>query len=149
MLKKARANWQDPRAIERAAIDLLARREHSRYELQQKLAKKGIAAASLTIILDKLVAENLLSDERFAEAYVRYRSGQGYGPLRIRQELITRGVEKSIIDAVLDKTPSVWIALAAKVRVKKFGSTFPHDLAEKAKQVRFLLYRGFSFEHID
>lgn len=146
--KKAKPNWQDPHLIERAAIGLLARREHSRYELQQKLSRKGIAVAQLNKVLDKLAAQSWLSDARFAEVYTHHRATQGYGPLRIRQELITRGVDKSIIEPILAELSTRWMVLAAKLRFKKFGSVLPQDLTTQAKQTQFLLYRGFSFEHI-
>ncbi|MDF2868173.1 MAG: recX [Gammaproteobacteria bacterium] len=146
LLKKSKTDWQDRKAVRRAAMDLLARREHSRFELYQKLGKKGSPSSLINQILDELTSESLLSDERFVESYINHRSGQGYGPIRIRQELLARGIDNCLIDECLDDNAVNWFELAAKVRIKKFGGDQPHDLVEQAKQFRFLQYRGFSFE---
>lgn len=127
-------------------MDLLARREHSRLELYQKLSKKGSPSSLIKQILAELASEKLLSEERFVENYIHYRSGQGYGPLRIRQELLERGIASDLIEPVLDEHAERWFKLAAAVKLKKFGKLYPQDLAERAKQFRFLQYRGFNFE---
>jgi len=144
--KRSKTNWQDPKELRRAAMDLLARREHSRLELYQKLSKKGSPSSLINQILAELASEKLLSEERFVESYIHHRSGQGYGPLRIRQELLERGIASDLIDQVLDENAVGWFELAAAVKLKKFGKVQPQSLAERAKQFRFLQYRGFSFE---
>lgn len=134
--------------MRRAAIDLLARREHSRFELYQKLRKKGCASHLINQILDELRDKKWLSDERFIESYINHRAGQGYGPIRIRQELIERGAANYLIEEHLNESASKWIALAEQVRCKKFGPTLPTEISERVKQFRFLQYRGFSFEQM-
>lgn len=148
LLKNSKTDWQDPKAIRRAVIDLLARREHSRFEIQQKLRKKGVSVSVLNPILDELVDENLLSDERFTESYIHHRASQGYGPVRIRLELQERGVTAVLIEQLLDESATSWFELAAEVYKKKYGNEKTPDLAAQAKQQRFLLYRGFTFEQI-
>ena len=75
------------------AIDLLSRREHSQLELRKKLVAKGFADDEVDELLLRLHEENLQSDERYAESYVRQRVDKGYGPIRIRQELRQKGCE--------------------------------------------------------
>lgn len=130
------------------AMNLLARREHLRQELVLKLGKKfgAEAADDITAVLDDLVEENLLSDERFTESYIRHRVGKGYGPDRIRQELRQKGVRSELLDIALEAADVDWVERAAEVRLKKFGPTPPTDFQEKARQLRFLNYRGFGGE---
>ncbi len=129
-------------------MNLLARREHSRYELKTKLAKAEFDDQEINDVIDKLTTANLQSDHRFAENYLRYRSGRGYGSLRIQQELMQRGVESDIIADTLNDAEIDWFNLADEVRSKRFGEQRPNDFKERAKQQRFLLYRGFTHEQI-
>lgn len=136
---------QDPRS---AAIGLLARREHSTKELRHKLLTKGHEPEDVEQCLAELKAEGLLSDERFAEAYARMRSERGYGPQRIRAELAERGVDESLITLGLEAVERDWFELAAEVRLKRFGPGVPADFKERARQMRFLQYRGFEHSQI-
>ena len=126
-----------------AAIKLLARREHSRLELARKLDRKGHDAEAVTEALDAAEAEGLLSDERFAESYARARQEKGYGPVRIRAELRERGVTAELAGRCLEALDADWRALAGAVREKRFGAGKPREAAERARQSRFLQYRGF------
>ena len=130
------------------AMNLLARREHLRAELYQKLRKRFGAEAESEIDteLDRLTEENLLSDERFAESYIRQRSGKGYGPDRIRQELRQKGLDGGLLEIAMESAEVDWVAIATEVRLKKFGPAQPGDFKEKARQLRFLNYRGFGGE---
>lgn len=135
----------DPRE---RAIALLARREHSRRELAAKLSRKGFAAETVEPCLDELAAEGLLSDARYAESYTRARAAKGYGPRRIAAELGERGVEAGLAEQALAEAETDWERLAAEVRRKRFGDRVPADFKERARQMRFLQYRGFSGEQI-
>ena len=129
-------------------MDLLARREHSRDELQRKLTTRGFGVDLVEAVIDDLAAENLQSDERFTEAYVTERSGKGYGPLRIKQVLRSRGIDDHLIDQYLDPNDPEWTRLAEEVSSKRFGSIEPGDRQTYAKAVRFLQQRGFSGEQV-
>lgn len=129
-------------------MEALARREHSRAELAFLLAKKSFLSNVISVVLDELQGQGLISDSRFAEAYARSRIGRGYGPRRIQQELQQKRVEDAIIRAVLEQSDADWSMLAERVRVKRFGRFVPGDLRERAKQWRFLQYKGFAPEHI-
>ncbi len=130
------------------AIALLARREHSARELTRKLRDKGFATETVQACIVRLQQERLQSDERFAESYVRMRAGKGYGPVRIRAELAERGVDSSVSEAQLEPLADEWQQLAVEVRRKRFGSKLPKDFQERARQARFLQYRGFASEQL-
>jgi regulatory protein len=137
---------RDRPACRRRAMDLLARREHSRLELERKLAARGFDEPDIGEVLDELEKEGLLSAERFAQSFVEARFSRGQGPYRIRRELAERGIEAPgawIEDARFD-----WDRLAREARIKRFGAAPPANLREKARQVRFLEYRGFGAEQI-
>jgi regulatory protein len=124
-------------------MDLLARREHSRFELRRKLKAKGYTENLIDDVLHDLIKENLQSDQRFAESYVAMRIGRGFGPLRIAAELRERGIEDDIINQFMDKNDAQWNIEAVRVREKKFGIKVQITLKERLKQIKFLQYRGF------
>ena len=126
------------------AMDLLARREHSRYELKLKLLRRGAEEALITSVLDQLVNDNLLSDERFAEAYVRSRVAKGYGPQRVSQELQLRGVDESIIETIVAEQE--WLPCLRQLWKKRWSNPVVENLEERAKRWRFIQYRGYSWE---
>lgn len=128
--------------VRAAALRLLARREYGRAELRRKL-RRDHAESDVEQVLDRLVAEGLLSDGRFAEMFVRSRIGQGYGPLRVRAELRERGIGAEAAETALAEADVDWRALAAEVRRKRFGTELPQEMKEQARQARFLQYRGF------
>lgn len=128
-------------------MDLLARREHSRVELQQKLQQRQFPQEEIEGALEELVTTGLLSDARFAENYIHYRANKGYGPNHIRAELAQRGVDELCIDEQISYYDmSFWEERCLQVWKKKFGGVFPEDYAAKAKHLKFLQYRGFSGE---
>lgn len=130
------------------AVGLLARREHSAAELKSKLVKAEFDCDEIDALLVKLASANLQSDERFAQNYLRYRADRGYGLQRIRQELKERGVATDLINSALEQTDIDWFSLATSVRCKRFGEQEPDDFKQRAKQQRFLHYRGFTHEQI-
>ena len=130
------------------AMDLLARREHARAELERKLAAAGFAAEVAAGAVAKLAQEGLQSDRRFVESFVQSRIGQGKGPLRIHADLGQRGVAAALVDEVLEQAGEDWYALAREARVKKFGRSRPTEFRDKARQMRFLQYRGFEPDQV-
>ncbi|WP_405236940.1 regulatory protein RecX [Lentisalinibacter orientalis] len=137
-----------PADCRRRAMDFLARREHSRWELRHKLAAAGATGDLADETLDALEDEGLLSDSRFVESFVAARARKGQGPVRIYQELERRGVNELLIEDGIDEADIDWYELAAEVRAKKFGKTVPPDFPSRAKQMRFLEYRGFDSDQI-
>ncbi len=130
-------------------MDLLARREHSRWELRRKLTAAGATGHLADEVLDGLEEEGLLSDQRFVESFVAARAEKGQGPVRIAQELDRLGVDEALIEDALDESEVDWYELAAAVRLKKFGKKIPADFPSRAKQMRFLEYRGFDSDQIN
>jgi len=129
-------------------MNWLARREYSRAELAEKLATREYSSVDIEAALDGLIADNLVCDERFAEAFIAARIRKGQGPVRIRMELKKRGVNSDTIRHHLDGAGREWNDLAREVRQRKFGGAVPVEYKEKARQMRFLEYRGFTSEHI-
>jgi len=138
----------DERTVRTAALALLAGRDFGRTELARRLAKRGYPAAVVAVVVDGLVAERLLSETRFVEQFIRQHAGRGHGPMRIRAELRERGVPEAEVEAGLEAAGEDWAALARDVRRRRFGLSPPGDYAERARQARFLQYRGFSADHI-
>lgn len=130
-------------AVRRAAMDLLARREHGRAELARKLRQRGAEAELIDAALERLSEEGLLSDQRFVESFIRSRASAGYGPLRIREELSQRGVPRAQAERALADSEIDWADNLRELWRRRFAS-LPQDARERAKQGRFLLYRGFA-----
>jgi regulatory protein len=129
-------------------MDFLARREHSEQELARKLTTRGYAPETVATTLAALVADRLLSNARFAEAFVHARIQRGSGPQKIRAELRERGISDEMIDNCLEAFADSWRELAREVREKRFGSRQPMDFRERSRQMRFLQQRGFNAEQI-
>lgn len=138
----------DPAALERTAVGLLARREHSRVELRRKLDARGYAAEHIEAVLNGLEAKRLQSDDRFVEVYVRSRGQRGYGPQRIRAELRERGIDDSQIEHALTQSECDWQALLREAWEKKFKGQAPVDVRERARHTRFLQQRGYTSDAI-
>ena len=127
------------------ALQLLTRRDHSRAELKARLAADAESEDVLEAVLDALQSEHLLSDHRFASQRVASR-GARYGNARLQQELRRQGVTEDDIAAALPEAGDETERCRA-VWQRKFGET-PRTPQERAKQMRFLQYRGFSGEAI-
>jgi len=136
------------KTVRKKAMDLLMRREHAVVELQKKLIGKDYDVDIVIEVVEQLANEGLVSDARFTEAFVRYRTNNGRGPQRIQMELRERGVDEKIQAAYLDARDVRWFDRAAQVRSKRFGDAMPEDFKERARQARFLQYRGFTSEQI-
>ncbi len=137
--------------IQQAAMRLLARREHSQKELKTKLLQRfPEQATEIDAAIALLLEEDLLSEQRFCEAYVRARIVRGYGPVRIRVELQERGIESVLSEAALALDEAQWIAHARQAYLKRFDveTNQTTTVQEHAKQINFLRYRGFTSDQI-
>ena len=135
-------------AVRRTAMDLLARREHGRVELTRKLRQRGAPPEMIEAALDRLTEEGLLSESRYLESFVSYRARSGYGPMRIREELGQRGLQRSDIDLALRECGIDWQEQLRDVWQRKFAGQRPQDPRSRAQQTRFLAYRGFPMDMI-
>ena len=130
------------------AVRLLSRREHSAFEIRNKLAKREFDDNEITQAVTELIQGDWLSDERFTEAYVRMRRLKGFGPIRISIELNERGVKESIVEMYLHAHDDVWFQSLKQQYKKKYKNKAIEDYSDKAKRIRFLQYRGFSLDAI-
>lgn len=138
----------DPAAVRAKAMELLARREHSRLELRQKLLQRGYPPAQIDPALDQLIEERLLDEGRYAELYACGRADKGYGPLRIARELRERGVPDDLVTATLAALADDWLAKLRELHRKRFKSHVPADAASRIQQTRVLRQHGFTLDQI-
>ena len=136
------------KSARKLAMDWLSRREHTLDELRAKLASREIDLPDIEATVTSLADEGLVSDERFAESFVASRLRRGQGPVRIRIDMKRKGVSAELIRTHVDEADEDWVALAIEVRSKRFGNSPPAVFREKARQSRFLQYRGFTTEQI-
>mgnify|MGYP001298654628 CR=1 FL=1 len=136
---------REPSLRERA-LRLLARREHSRAELSRKLRPHAGAGDELETLLGELAQRKLLSDERYAESRARQLSRK-FGAARIAHELRASGIDKELASVASKAIRETEIERASEVWRRKFRVA-PRTREERAKQMRFLQSRGFSFDAI-
>jgi len=130
------------------AIRYLSYREYAIEELRSKLLKKFDSEWEVGQVLERLLNDDLLSEQRYAESYIRTRVKKGYGPEHIRNELMQKRLAKMDIERALADGEFVWGEEIYKVWLKKFNQAPNVKMQDRAKQWRFLQYRGFSNEHI-
>ena len=137
----------DPAEARRAAMNWLARREYSRQEIRRKLERKFGEALDPEPTLLWLEDKNFLNDDRYLDMYLRSAIERGHGLLRIRQDLQQRGLDKSRVEDKIANLDVDWFARACEVRQRRFGACPERgDQKQKARQLRFLQYRGFTAE---
>lgn len=130
------------------ALYLLSHREHSKKELVNKLSAKGNAQEEINSIILRLEDMNYLNDARFAEIFVRSRISKPLGKNRILQELIQNGIGSEEAKQTIADANADWFELAKQLKERRFGEETCTDYKEKAKQSRYLQYRGFDFDQI-
>lgn len=132
------------------AINLLARREYSEFELRHKMQDKNFSEEDITAVIDHCQRKNWQNDKRFAENYLYSRARRGYGSNRIRQELHQlKGISTDIINEVLLNTEIDWCEIAESVLQKKFPAYADDqalDIKTKHKIRQYMLSHGFNSE---
>ena len=131
-------------SLKSRALRLLSQREHSRTELERKLAQHEQAPGELAKALDELQARDFINDGRAIESVVHRRAGK-LGAARVKQELAAKGLSGEAVAAAMEGLRGTELDRAQGVWRKKFGSPAA-DANERAKQIRFLLTRGFNAE---
>ena len=148
MPMKRRPGTDDPDKPRRSAYDkalgLLARREHSRKELKTKLRQGGYEGEETTDAIDRLGEQHYQDDDRFAEALLRGRIAQGYGPMRLIAELKSHGLADARIRELMDAAEVDWEVSAAAQLRRRYGRAGTSDPAERNRRAQFLLRRGFA-----
>ena len=141
--KAKRASGFQP-SLKGRALRLLSLREHSRQELERKLKPFEEMPGELAEALDFLQAKDFINEQRVVESVVNSRSRK-LGASRVRQELQAKGLPAEAIAEAVQTMRSTELERAREVWRKKFGEP-PADAAARAKQVRFLISRGFAVE---
>jgi len=134
--------------IRKKILDLLSRREHSKYELVLKLERRVDSSDKLLKEIDKISDQNLQSDERFSESYIRSRYNSGFGPSRIKYDLSKRRVAELIINNAFRDIDLNWLEKLKKENIKKYGNENPKNMQELSKRTKFFVQRGFDQEMI-
>jgi regulatory protein len=129
------------------ALRLLSNREHSRKELERKLAPHEETPGELREALDELQAKGFISDERAAES-VLHRRASRLGLGRLKQELQAKGLDAALVTEALAPLKETEFARAREAWFRRYGGEVPRDAAERARQSRFLAARGFGGEVI-
>lgn len=131
-----------------SAINYLSRREHSADELVDKLRGKEFSLSDIAPVIDHLQQKNYQSDQRYAECIIRNRVSKGYGWQYIKQALKQKGVCENIINQEHKNQQIDWYLQAELAYNKRFGDSEIKDKKDKAKRLRFMQSRGFSFDEI-
>lgn len=137
----------EPTATQRA-LTLLTRREHSRKELARKLTARGVDVEEAEAAIERLAGDGWQDDARFAESLVRARVSGGYGPMRIRAELATHGLDRDAISAALETFEGDWTELAREQVRRRYGAAVTDDRALQRKAADFLIRRGFDADSV-
>jgi len=143
-----RAHKDTLKDVRRRAMDLLTRREHGVSELSRKLKTKGFDPGLVDEVIQDLADDNLVSDQRFCESMINSRFNRGYGSVKVRYELRSKGIADQIIDDVMDELAPDWQQVLVDLIKKKYAGSLSGTPAERAKKVRFLSSRGFPQELI-
>jgi len=125
------------------AMAYLARRDHSRAELRRKLERRGFAANEVEAAVCEVQAAGWLCEQRLVEGVLRRRLDQGHGPLRLRADLLARGVEPAVFEPALDALAVDWDARAREQLCRRFGVAPAPDRRELARRGRFLHALGY------
>jgi len=126
------------------AYRLLGRREYSVFELDRRIRQKWPEATEVDELIAALVEENLVSDERYAEAFVRFRIQRYQGPLKIKAALRTKGISDALISRELNAHSDEWIDLAAQWLERQNPGAI--DFEKKMKYYRRIVSRGFTHD---
>jgi regulatory protein len=132
------------RSLKGRALQLLSQREHSRAELERKLAPHEEVPGELAQALDELQARDFINEGRVIESVINHRAGK-LGTARLKQELAVKGLGGEAVAQALAALKDTELERAREVWQKKFGEP-AQDPRERAKQARFLLTRGFAAE---
>ncbi len=148
---RAPALTEEPASAEAAkgrAIGWLSRRDYPRDALKTRLIDVGFLESAAEDAVGSLEDERLVNDVRYVEGAVTSRTNRGFGPIRIRIELQRLGLASEVIESAIDAGSPRWSERAMALRQRRFGAAAPLNPKERARQVRFLLSRGFTGGHV-
>lgn len=146
--KKKEPQLLDESGLRRKAVDLLARREYSFFEIEKKLLPVAESEELAYSALEWLTENGLQSDARFCEMYIRSKALSGYGPVRIKQELKQKGISSGLMETCFEEQEINWEDELGRLTDKKMRGTEKGDLKSKQKCMGFLQRRGFTLDQI-
>lgn len=130
------------------ALALLTRRDYAVSELKHKLLQKGHHDADVAAVMKQLLDADLLNDDRFVENFIRQKMRKGHGPMRVKQDLRRFEIEKNITE-IKALAEDEWCDAIKRTWQKRFKGKPPGNMRERAEQIRFLMYRGYTQEQIE
>ncbi|MCS5565658.1 MAG: recombination regulator RecX [Methylococcales bacterium] len=116
--------------------------------MRRKLRSRGFSGADIDPVLEQLQSTGLLNAVRFTEQYIEARAAKGFGPVRIAAELRERGIDRGLVDEMLDRWSGDWQVVVYKIWRKKYSGDPRRDFREREKRTRYLVQRGFTAEQI-
>ncbi|MEL7387472.1 MAG: regulatory protein RecX [Pseudomonadota bacterium] len=129
---------------------LLSRQDYSRRDLTRKLQQKEATPEFTERLLDWCESHNFINEQRYCEGFVRRHLAKYHGAKRIQSEAMAKGIDRALLDKTLEEFEIDWFELAKDAYLKKFSNSGKElDQKERAKRVRYLMYRGFNYEQID
>lgn len=132
------------------AVWLLSRQEYSTSGLRQKLQQKGATSAVAEELLQWLQSLDYLNDDRYAESYLNRQVAKGLGEKRVLLDAKQKGVSRETLQQLIAEQQIDWYTQAANTYQKKYGICATKlEYKEKTKRVRYMSYRGFSFDEIE
>lgn len=144
MMQESTTSDSSLTAVRQTCMRLLAMREHSQFELIQKLQLRGYASHEINLVLQEMASNGWQDNDRYAESYARQRINKGYGPLKIAYELRSKGIEDFDLDNFVEETAGGWQSCLLRLYQHKFDSKLNLTRQEWLKRCRFLQQRGFS-----
>jgi regulatory protein len=126
------------------AMRLLARRDYPSKLLRNRLGEAGVDPSAVDEAVTDLQDARYVNDERYVDSAVAGRASRGQGPVRIALELVRQGCPKELVEAAVRRDDPDWTQRATALRLRRFGREKATDAKERARQVRFLLQRGFT-----
>ena len=141
---------QTKQKLKNYVLWLLSRQEYSRRDLTFKLQKKEAPPEYIESLLDWCESLNYIDETRYCESFIRCHLAKNHGYARIKSEASVKGIDKTLLAFQLDEMEIDWYQLAKTAYIKKFSNiTDTPDYKQKAKIVRYLMYRGFNYEQIE
>ena len=141
---------KDKQKLKNYVLWLLGRQEYSKKELTQKLRAKQADDAFIESVLHWCESLGYIDDNRYCESFLRRQINKGLGLKRVLAEAANKGVDRALLMQLVESQEIDWFELAQDAYSRKFTSTPKKlDYKEKAKRVRYMMYRGFGYEEIE
>lgn len=134
--------------VYQAVINLVSRREYSRFEISQKLLQREYPAQLIEQAISYCCESDYINDARYCLSFVRIKASKGFGLTRIRMELKQKGIPNELVQQALEELELDWYQLALQCYQKKYASKASGDFKEQQKRQRYLYSRGFDGDQV-